>query len=108
METGTIHNALAELKNVMNTPIKPYQGRPAASPAPAANGGGVDADPPTGSLSPSPSLLLTRGDDTSGCSSLDGSTDSLVAVTSAPPPALHPQNHKPLSQVGPDNNNRSE
>ena len=71
VDSGNIHNALGELKNMLNTPIKPYHGPPGCA---------GDQDPVfhAGSLSPSPSLLMTRGDDTSGCSSLDGSTDSLV------------------------------
>ena len=64
VETGAIHNALNGLKNILSTPIKPYHG-PAAGDEPLFDD----------CLSPPPSLIR---DDTSGCSSLDGSTDSLA------------------------------
>ncbi|XP_046437500.1 protein Smaug homolog 1-like isoform X2 [Daphnia pulex] len=68
VDTGSLHNALSELKNLLSTPIKPYRGPPVA-----------DDQLFIGNLSPSPSPLMTR-DDTSGYSSLDGSMDNLAAA----------------------------
>nr|SVE74189.1 EOG090X06H8 [Daphnia barbata] len=70
VDTGSLHNALSELKNLLSTPIKPYRGPPA------------DDQLYVGSLSPSPSPLMAR-DDTSGYSSLDGSMDNLAAARGA-------------------------
>lgn len=70
VDTGSLHNALSELKNLLSTPIKPYRGPPA------------DEQLYAGSLSPSPSPLMAR-DDTSGYSSLDGSMDNLAVARGA-------------------------
>ena len=76
VDTGNLHNALGELKTIVGTPIKPYHGPPA----------GDDSMSKfyAGSLSPSPSPLVTR-DDTSGYSSLDGSMDNLAPRTTPIP-----------------------
>lgn len=73
VDTGSLHNALSELKNFLSTPIKPYRGPPA------------DDQLYVGSLSASPSPLMAR-DDTSGYSSLDGSMDNLARGASSGSP----------------------
>lgn len=59
---------------MLSTPIKPYRGPPAD-------------ELYVGSLSPSPSPLMTR-DDTSGYSSLDGSMDNLAPRAPTGSPAM--------------------
>nr|CAG4648662.1 EOG090X06H8 [Polyphemus pediculus] len=70
VDTGNLQNALSELKAILTTPIKPYLGPPSGDDQLFVN-----------SLTPSP--LMMR-DDTSGYSSLDGSTDNLAPRPSEP------------------------
>nr|CAG4637018.1 EOG090X06H8 [Ceriodaphnia reticulata]SVE72943.1 EOG090X06H8 [Ceriodaphnia reticulata] len=83
VDTGSLHNALSELKNLLSTPIKPYRG-------PSA-----DDQLFISSLSPSPSPLMTR-DDTSGYSSLDGSMDNLAPRAPSGSPAAMETGGVPL------------
>jgi len=70
VDSGNVANALNELKTMLATPIKAYQGPPP---------GGHQQLYAVNSLTPSP--LLVR-DDTSGYSSLEGSVDNLAPRSS--------------------------
>nr|CAG4641703.1 EOG090X06H8 [Eurycercus lamellatus] len=112
VDTGNLHNALMELKNVLSTPIKPYRG--GVGSGGGGSGSGSSGHPVdccdqlyvNGSLSPSPSPLTTR-DDTSGYSSPDaGSMDNLAPARSssddkllpAPPPLPPPSSSSVRAQ----------
>lgn len=86
VDSGSLHNALSELKNLLTTPIKPYRGPPAEDQLYINN------------LSPSPSPLR---DDTSGYSSLDGSMDNLTSSRAPSSPMLMNESDAPTLSKNP-------